>query len=213
MEYIKICGLKRLEEINLCAKNGATAIGFIYNVPSSPRNLEKSEIERLLEAIEHKIATVVVSKPRDRTELQTLVNTVNVDYYQIHSNFNQEVLSSLPEPLKKRIILALKLNQDNKEEIVQKINEIHDQFFAILIDNSEGLGNKLDFGLVKELIELTKNARVILAGGIGMENIESILKELNPYGIDVSSSLESERGIKDPLKIKTFLHKVKEITN
>lgn len=213
MEYIKICGLKRLEEINLCAKNGATAIGFIYNVPSSPRNLEKSEIDRLLKAIEHKIATVVVSKPRDRTELQTLVNTVNVDYYQIHSNFNQEVLSSLPEPLKKRIILALKLNQDNKEEIVQKINEIHDQFFAILIDNSEGLGNKLDFGLVKELIELTKNARVILAGGIGMENIESILKELNPYGIDVSSSLESERGIKDPLKIKTFLHKVKEITN
>jgi len=213
MEYIKICGLKRLEEINLCAKNGATAIGFIYNVPSSPRNLEKSEIDRLLKAIEHKIATVVVSKPRDRTELQTLVNTVNVDYYQIHSNFNQEVLSSLPEPLKKRIILALKLNQDNKEEIVQKINEIHDQFFAILIDNSEGLGNKLDFALVKELIELTKNARVILAGGIGMENIESILKELNPYGIDVSSSLESERGIKDPLKIKTFLHKVKEITN
>ena len=211
MEYIKICGLKKSEDIKLCAENGATAIGFIYNVPASPRNLEKIEINNLINNLSDEVFSVVVSKPQNVEELKKLMEEVEVNYYQIHSNFKENQLKNLSTELKKKIILALKLNQDNKEEVIKKINDIHNQFFAILIDNSEGHGNTLDVNLVKELLDKTKDAKIILAGGISINNIEDIILKLNPYGIDASSSLESEKGIKDPSKIKELLQKIKEI--
>ncbi|MHA2128418.1 MAG: hypothetical protein ACW99L_00465 [Promethearchaeota archaeon] len=49
MEYVKICGLKRYEHVLLCIEYGADAVGFIYNVPESPRNLQTMELKTLLE--------------------------------------------------------------------------------------------------------------------------------------------------------------------
>ena len=51
MEYVKVCGLKKMEDIKLCIEEGANAIGFIYNVPESPRNLEKSVLLDLLKKV------------------------------------------------------------------------------------------------------------------------------------------------------------------
>ena len=51
MDYIKVCGLKEIDHINLCIEGGATAVGFIYNVPSSPRNLQKDELITLLQQV------------------------------------------------------------------------------------------------------------------------------------------------------------------
>ncbi|MFX1371205.1 MAG: phosphoribosylanthranilate isomerase, partial [Promethearchaeota archaeon] len=118
---------------------------------------------------------------------------------------------SISKELKEKIILALKLNHSNLQEIIIKINELHDSFFAILIDNSEGHGNKLEISIIKELMENISETKIILAGGISIDNIEDIIKKLKPYGIDVSSSLESKKGVKNPIKIKKFLDKIKEI--
>ncbi|MFX1373983.1 MAG: hypothetical protein ACFFCE_19210, partial [Promethearchaeota archaeon] len=118
MEYVKICGLKKPEEISLCAEKGANAVGFIYNVPSSPRNLKKTEINNLLNNISNEILTVVVSKPRSVDELKKIVNDIKVNYYQIHSNMNIEELRSISKELKEKIILALKLNHSNLQEII-----------------------------------------------------------------------------------------------
>ena len=103
MEYIKICGLKKLENIELCSENGANAIGFIYNVPSSPRNLDRTEINVLLNNLSNKILTVAVSKPRDIVELKKFIDEINVDYYQIHSNFKEkEIISAVRSAGKRR---------------------------------------------------------------------------------------------------------------
>ena len=61
---------------------------------------------------------------------------------------------------------------------------------------------------MQEILKNRGKARIILAGGIGTENITHIVKKLDPYGIDVSSSLEIEKGVKDPDKIMEFLDKV-----
>ncbi|TFG00024.1 MAG: hypothetical protein EU540_05810, partial [Promethearchaeota archaeon] len=113
--------------------------------------------------------------------------------------------------LKKKIILALQVNPSNKDDVINKINKYYDQFFGFLIDNSEGHGTEFNFNIVADIIDNTKGASIIVAGGININNIEIIIKNLNPYGIDVSSSLESEKGVKDPLKIEIFLKKVNEI--
>ncbi|MFX1394086.1 MAG: hypothetical protein ACFFAH_10970 [Promethearchaeota archaeon] len=213
MEYIKICGLKNFEDVRLCVDNGANALGFIYNVPDSPRNLKKSEILKILNKIPNNINTVVVFKPSNIDELLKIIDLINVNLYQIHCKFNSLDLDKIPNELKNKIVLALKANYENKEAIIKKINKYKLQFFAFLIDNSEGHGNKFDFDLIKEILDKTNEARIILAGGIDIHNAEKIMKDLKPYGIDVSSSLEIEKGVKDPKKIKDFLIKMKELKN
>ena len=97
--------------------------------------------------------------------------------------------------------------------VFSKINHNHSHFFAYLLDNSEGHGNQCNFSIIKEVIEKTDNKRIILAGGINIDNIEKIRMDMNPYGIDLSSSLESEKGVKDHNKMKDFLQKINLIKN
>ena len=84
MEYVKICGLKKYENVQLCIEHGADAVGFIYNVPSSPRNMQKLELTTLLKLIKNKISTVLVLKPSNVQELKEIINTLDSTYFQIH---------------------------------------------------------------------------------------------------------------------------------
>ena len=211
MEYVKVCGLKTYDNIQLCINHGATAVGFIYDVPESPRNLEKSKIKKLIKNIPKEFRTVLVFKPKKIHEIKKIVNYINTDLYQIHGNFNNKELEKISENFKKKIIVATKLNRSNKNSVVNLINQFQDRFFAFLIDNSEGHGKDLDFDIVQEILKNRGKARIILAGGISIENITDIVKTLDPYGIDVSSSLEIEKGVKDPYKVIQFLDKVKDL--
>ncbi len=208
MEYVKVCGLKTYSNIQLSINHGATAVGFIYDVLESPRNLGESKINMLIKNIPKDIKTVLVFKPKNIIKIRKVVNKINTNLYQIHGNFDNKELEKIPENLKKRIIVATKLNRRNINSVFNLINQFQDRFFAFLIDNSEGHGKVLDFDIVQEILKNRGKARIILAGGINIENVTDIVKKLNPYGIDVSSSLEIEKGVKDPYKITQFLDKV-----
>jgi len=208
MEYVKVCGLKIYNDIQLSINHGATAVGFIYDVLESPRNLGESKINMLIKNIPKDIKTVLVFKPKNIIKIRKVVNKINTNLYQIHGNFDNNELEKIPENLKKRIIVATKLNRRNINSVFNLINQFQDRFFAFLIDNSEGHGKDLDFDIVQEILKNRGKARIILAGGINIENVTDIVKKLNPYGIDVSSSLEIEKGVKDPYKITQFLDKV-----
>ena len=211
VEYIKICGLKKPEEIELCSNNGANAVGFIYNVFDSPRNLEKADILRLLKYVPNKTFSVIVFKPENLQDIEITTEEINTGLYQIHTKMEISELNPISTDLKKKIILAYKLNQKNKEQVINIVKKYYDQFFAFLIDNSEGQSNKFDLKVVKEVLDKSNGARIILAGGIDVNNIKRIIKTLNPFGIDVSSSLESIKGIKDLKKIRNFLRKIKKV--
>jgi phosphoribosylanthranilate isomerase len=211
MEYVKICGLKQYEHVLLCKEYGADAVGFVYNVPESPRNLQKIELKNLLTKIKNKISTVIVLKPSSILELEEIIVDINATKFQIHVNFDVIKLEKLSKEHKKKIILALKVNYANKDSVLKLITKLNNQIFAFIIDNSEGKGNVLDFDLLEEILRENPESNFIVAGGISIENIEEVLDVLNPYGVDVSSSLETGKGIKDPLKIKNFLTKINEL--
>ncbi|MHA1269454.1 MAG: phosphoribosylanthranilate isomerase [Candidatus Helarchaeota archaeon] len=211
MEYIKICGLKEFDHIQICKKYGVNAVGFIYNVPTSPRNLRKTDLEQILNKISGSIQTVIVFKPSNVDELKNIMNDINTNYYQIHIKFNISELNILPKEMRKKIIVALRVNKNNIDNIVKIVNNNYNNFFAFLIDNSEGHGKKFNFNLINELKLKIKDVKLIVAGGIDIKNVENIIKKIKPFGIDVSSSLESKRGVKDPLKIANFLKKINEI--
>ena len=208
MDYIKICGLKRREDIRVSIENGANVVGFIYNVPESPRNLEKSKIITLLKEIPKNIITVITFRAKNAREVDTVMNEINTNYYQVHCSFNIQDLNKFSIIQKKKLIIGLKANQSNKEEVINQINLNGNQFFAFLIDNSEGSGKDLNYELISEIQRKTIGKKIIIAGGINIDNIELLIEKLDPYGIDLSSSLESERGVKDHVKIEQFLEKI-----
>jgi len=210
MEYVKICGLKQYDHVQLCMDNGANAVGFIYKVPSSPRNLTSIELKNILTEIRNKISTVVVFKPTSVPELVEVMNDIPATLFQIHISFDIKELDKLSYYHKKKIILPFNVNEANKQLVIDQINDLKDRFFAFLIDNSEGHGTALDLELVQNILNNTDGARVIVAGGINANNVQSIINDLKPYGIDASSSLESERGVKDSSKIKEFLEIIKK---
>jgi len=211
MEYVKICGLKQYDHVQLCINNGASVVGFIYKIPTSPRNLQTSELKDLLTEIGNKILTAVVLKPASILELKEIMNDIPASYFQVHIDFDVQELNTLSSEYKNKIILVLKVDHTNKQLIIEQINDFKSRFFAFLIDNSEGHGNELNIELLKDVLKKTTGARVIVAGGINVENIKKIIDDLKPYGIDVSSSLESEKGVKNPSKIKEFLDKIRRI--
>ena len=211
MEYVKICGLRDPLHVRLCLEYGANAVGFIYNVPNSPRNLQKNELMELIREFPKGILRVITFRAENLTDCIKIMNEIPANYYQIHCNFSLREFDRLPANLRKKIIVGLKINQTNKESIIQEIIFSFDQFFAFLLDNSEGQGAELDFELILEVLRRTYGSKIIIAGGINIDNIEHLMRSLKPFGIDASSSLESERGVKDPVKIVKFLDKVKEI--
>ena len=212
MEYIKVCGLRNLNDMNLCVKCGATALGFIYNIPESVRNLDTPDLQNLLAQVPNPAKSVIVLMPADSNELERLMQTVPADYYQVYINFDFQELNKIQNILRKKLIIGLKLSEFNIEAVSNLINSAYDDFFAFLIDNSEGTGKPLDINLIEKLKNRVNNkTRLIISGGINTENIEEVLKKLNPYGIDLSSSLESSKGIKDPQKIKMFFKECKQL--
>lgn len=211
MEYVKICGLKDPLHVKLCTEYGANAVGFIYNVPSSLRNLQKKELLELLKGVPKGILRVITTKSDKLADCIKLMNEIDADCYQFHCGFDLREFNRLPSILRKRIIIGLKVTQKNKRTVIRKIIHNFDQFFAFLLDNSEGHGAELNEDLLLDILRKTDNSKIIIAGGISIDNVERLVKNLRPFGVDISSSLESEKGVKDSMKIVKFLHKIKEI--
>jgi len=211
MEYVKICGLKKTEDIQICAEYGANALGFIYNVPDSSRNLSKEKLYEILPQIPNTIKKVVVSRVNNTSEVEQLMKTIDADLYQLHCSFNIRDLYKFSMEDKKKMIIAFKVDQASKDNVIRQINQSFNQFFAFLIDNSQGSGIEIDFELVIDIQKNISPSKIIIAGGIDIENVEALIKYIRPYGIDVSSSLEEELGVKDPNKIKKFLEVINNV--
>ncbi len=173
--------------------------------------MEKDELLALLREFPKGILKVIINRSDSLSDCVKIMNEINADYYQFHCNFSLREFDKLPINIKKKIIVGMKVNQANKDSVINEIIYSFDQFFAFLLDNSEGHGTELDYGLILEVLRRTYGSKIIIAGGINIDNIEHLFINLKPFGIDASSSLESEKGIKDPVKIVKFLDKIKEI--
>ena len=211
MEYIKICGLRDPLHIKLSIEYGANAVGFVYNVPSSPRNLQREELMALLREFPKGVLRVIINRSDSLADCIKIMNQINADYYQFHCSFSLREFDKLPVHMRKQIIVGMKVNRANKHNIINEIIYSFDQLFAFLLDNSEGKGKELDYDLILDIIRQTYGSKIIIAGGINIDNVEHLIKDLKPFGIDASSSLESEPGVKDSVKIVQFLDKIKEI--
>lgn len=209
---VKICGITSLKDLLVSVKAGADAVGFVVDVPRSPRNLTLNRVNRLMRATPIFVETVAVTVPEDLSHLEKIQRELHPDIIQVHglSHMHKEIRGRLSDV---RLIGAVQLKSNlNIDEVV----EVADTFDAILLDSYVpngygGTGKTHNWELSGRVREAIYPRPLILAGGLNPMNIKEALCTVKPYAVDVSSGVESRPGRKDGKKVLEFIKNAKEI--
>ena len=205
---IKICGIKNRDTLMCCENNNIGFFGMIFYT-KSPRNISIENASKLLNISEKlNINGVGVFVNKEIDKLKEIIEHTNLKYVQLHGSENELYIKNIKK-LGVRIIKSISIS------IKDDLNKIKDYKSAdyFLFDykpkkNDLPGGNSKSFDW-KILKSLKTDKPWFLSGGVNINNIQQILSDINPYGIDLSSGVEKELGIKDNHIINNFIRKIK----
>ena len=210
---VKICGLTRQEDVIASAEAGADAVGFVVGAPSSPRNLSLERAERLLGAKPSSMEGVLVTVANDASELVEACQRLRVSSVQLHGNKSIDVSLLRNNVPNLALMRGVNANSANAFDEALAASRTYD---AVVVDSYVGdqLGGT---GLVHDW-ELSKRVRaaihpkmMVLAGGLTCENVVGAVQKIQPGGVDVSSGVELQPGIKSHEKISRFVENAKSV--
>lgn len=195
MVKIKMCGLTTMEDIRTVNELQPEYVGFVFWEKSS-RKVDRSLALGLKEALLPEIKAVGVFVDEDPLVVAGLLNDGIIDIAQLHGNEDEKYLSLLRQkapdkPLIKAFVI-------NSQEDIRKAKESTADF--LLLDSGKGTGRAFNWELIRNT-DFQKP--FFLAGGLSAENVAQAIKTINPYGVDVSSGIETD-GRKDPAKMREF---------
>ncbi len=200
---IKICGLNPIRDVQLCIDLKVNYLGFVF-YEKSPRNIALSNIERLstYEKKNSKFVAVTVD-PSNKFIEKNLIG--NFDFIQLHGSESKERVEEI-KGMGFKIIKAIKVKE---EKDIDKHKEFNNA--DIILFDTPSMEKTSEFP--KDLIaKLPQGEKYALAGSISRDNVE-IISKLGVNFFDLSSSLESQLGYKDHLKIEDFINKINELKN
>ena len=200
---IKICGLNITRDVQLCIDLKVNFLGFVF-YKKSPRNVNIKDINILSTYNKKDSSFVAVTvNPTDNFIKENLLG--NFEYIQLHGSESNNRVSEIKK-MGFKIIKAIKIKEEND---IDKYKEFTNAD-KILFD-TPGMEKSLEFP--KNLInKLPQRENYALAGSVSEDNLQNIYK-LGVNFFDLSSSLESQLGYKDHLKIKSFMIKINELKN
>jgi phosphoribosylanthranilate isomerase len=206
---IKICGLKTIEDSRTACAAGADMLGFNF-YESSPRNIGIASCRVIIEEIKGNFPEIIcvgIFVNHDPHQIRTIMAETGLDLAQLSGN-------EPPIDLKLLGALAFKaLRPVSLHEVKLAINAFPAREIppAFLIDKhqKEAYGGTGKKGNWKLAAEIAKEHPVLLAGGLNPENVAAAIQEVRPWGVDVASGVEIERGKKDQEKIIEFIQIVR----
>lgn len=186
---IKICGLTRPEDIACVNRLLPDYIGFVC-WPGSRRFVSEEQAARLKAALSPEIRAVGVFVDAPVEEITALLQKGVIDMAQLHGEESEEDVCRIRELTGKPVIRAVKVGC--RRDVEEWQGSAADY---LLFDSGMGSGRTFDWSLLEEV-----KRPYFLAGGLGADNLEQVLTQIQPYGVDLSSSVETG-GYKDPQKI------------
>ena len=201
--FIKICGITNLEDAKFSITDGADAIGFIQS-KKSERFVSLETLNVIKDAIGIDFLTIPVFVNPSTEEVINFLSIFPNSILQFHGDEEEEFCKVFNKPYIKAI------NVSKQEDLVNDLNKYKDSF-AYLLDSGDsqnrgGTGETFDWKLIPKDL----SNKIIVAGGLDSNNIEVLLSEVSPFGVDVSSGVESKIGVKDHSKIDNFIKLVKK---
>ena len=196
---IKICGLTRPEDIACVNRLLPDYIGFVF-WPRSRRLVTRQQAAQLKAMLSPEIRAVGVFVNAPMEEVAGLLAEGIIDMAQLHGEESEEDIRYLQTATGKPIIKAVKVH--GRQDVEAWLGSAAD---FLLFDSGMGSGQTFDWSLLEGV-----KRPYFLAGGLGPENLEQVLFQDGPYGVDLSSSLETD-GRKDPEKMRRVMELVRSV--
>lgn len=198
--WIKLCGMTRAEDLAAAVEAGADAVGFVF--AESPRRVTTDQARRLTRDLPPHILRFGVFVDQNPAEVARIVAATEIDRVQLHG-FEDPMIREL---IGTRVVKAFRARDAG---IVEEIATWGENTFLLDAWNdniSGGSGTPFNADIAKQA---ARHGRMILAGGLTPANVGRAILDVRPFGVDVSSGLETSPGLKDPAKIRAFVEAVR----
>lgn len=199
---VKICGITRLEDALAAERAGALAVGLVFYV-GSPRCVTPAKAAEIIRALPPFITTVGLFVNATAEEVRAALAEAPVELLQFHGEETPEFCRQFGRPYVKAVRMRPGV------DLLQYVRAYRDAKALLLDTFVEGLqggsGVTFDWSLIPRDLALP----VILSGGLTAENVTDAVRRVRPLAVDVSSGVESAKGIKDASKIAAFMKGVR----
>jgi phosphoribosylanthranilate isomerase len=195
--FVKICGMTRPQDAELAVRLGADALGFVF-WPGSPRAVTAAGAKEIVEGLPSGVMTVGVFVEAAVDEVRRTVDAVGLTAVQLHGAETPEYCRRLAQA--SIVIKAITVGNgvlppDEFDADVIMLVDAHDA------ERYGGTGKTANWSAAREI---AASRRTILAGGLTANNVKLAVQSVRPYGVDVSSGVESAPGIKDATRLRGF---------
>lgn len=206
MVKLKICGMRRSEDIEMANRYKPDYIGFVF--ADSPRKVSYGQAKELSSLLSDDIVPVGVFVNEHMKLIVDLFKDGIIEMAQLHGDEDEKYIRNLKdksiEETGKQIpvinAIEIKEGADYDDELLKWRDSASDYF---ILDSGKGSGKTFDWSLLDKESEFFENS-IFLAGGLNSENLALAIEEFNPFAVDLSSSVETD-GFKDEEKIKEII--------
>jgi|TARA_A100001391_G_scaffold161337_2_gene120181 phosphoribosylanthranilate isomerase len=207
---IKICGVKTPDILEHVIAEGADMVGFVH-FEKSPRHLPFADIADLVAQAGERIETTILLVDPDNDTVTAAVDT-GAKWLQLHGSEPKGRVADIRERSGLKIIKALPIGDKNDVRQVPAYRPVSDRLILDARPPKDatrpgGLGTVFDWSLLESL---DPAVRFMLSAGLDVDNVARAVKTLKPFGLDVSSGVEREKGVKDAGLISLFISRARE---
>jgi phosphoribosylanthranilate isomerase len=188
--FVKVCGLRTSADVDVAVSSGADAVGFLF--ATSPRQVDPATARSLV-AVAGATLTVGVFHRQPVEEVRAIAEATGVGAVQLHGDYPKDAFTALADP-RWQLIRAVPFSAPDL-----RVGAYGDQF--LLVDAPRGgSGESWDYASVAGL-----DGQWLLAGGLTPASVAAAVGASRAWGVDVSSGVESSRGVKDHGLIRDFV--------
>jgi phosphoribosylanthranilate isomerase len=191
---IKVCGLRRAEDVDVAVRHGATALGFVF-WPESPRAVTADHVATLVARVPPGVQRVGVFVNESVAAILAVVERAGLTCVQLHGDEPASYAAQLSQPLMRAMSVEEAFETDWPFST------------TLLLDAADperrgGTGQRVNW---ETAARVARQRPVVLAGGLTPENVEAAIRQVAPLGVDVSSGVEDAPGVKNAELVATFL--------
>ncbi|MFF1832446.1 phosphoribosylanthranilate isomerase [Paenarthrobacter sp. NPDC058040] len=196
--FVKVCGLSTPESVREAVDAGADAVGFVLT--TSPREVSPATVRSLLPLVPASVRAVGVFRHESAADAVAVAREAGLSWVQLHGHRSAADVKTVHDA-GMRLIRAVTMGASQEE-----FGDLGEDLF--LIDAAvPGSGEAWDYATVRE--KGLDGRSWLLAGGLEPGNVSSAASDAGAWGVDVSSGVESSRGVKDLAKVRAFVQAVK----
>ena len=206
---IKICGIRTPDVARAAAEAGADAVGLVFD-DRSPRFVTIDQARAVSAAVPPFVSVVGLFTTDDVAAIEPILDQVSLDVVQLHGNQGEDVIEALAP---RRVLCAAAFNAESGPQLLhdwQARWKKYDHLSGLLLDTPDpllagGTGRSFDWEALDEARTNTRaTLPIVLAGGLDPQNVTEAIQRVRPWAVDVSSGVESSRGVKDVEKVRAF---------